>query len=573
MFGKVILILAPSPFGHLMTANSFLTRITLALFSLGVATSLRAQDPTVVLFNGKILTVDENFSMVEALAVTGERIAAVGDSQTIIALAGPGTQRIDLEGSTVIPGLIDNHLHYMRGASRWRFEARIDGITDRDEALRIISAKAKEAGPGEWVFVAGGWSEQQFSDGEGGFTTEQLDNVAPDNPVFLQKSYSRAYMNSLAAAEIGSTGSSGSARGSSKGSSRGSTGSSRGSKGGKGSGRSSGGARGTINAALQNLPERNEAQRIEDAVYFNDYLNQLGLTTIYDVGRESDGSFAPIESLKQSNQLTVRVFHTLRYNAYSANEVTNAVELIASTSPRTNSDWNGLIGMGEHVYSPVHDSSMRASLFGRDLWQQYERLAEAAAAGGWHIHEHAMQDSTAQEILNIGERLGASHPVKDLRWTLAHCDLISKESIERARDLGFTLAVHNKTAKPVVDGKDSPPVSWMEESGITWGLGSDGTVVSTVNPFHTLWWVTSGKVFPDNISIHNPVSREVALTAHTRSNAYLMFKEEDLGSLEVGKLADLVVLDRDYLSVPVDEIRDIDPTMTMVGGRVVFENK
>ena len=125
----------------------------------------------------------------------------------------------------------------------------------------------------------------------------------------------------------------------------------------------------------------------------------------------------------------------------------------------------------------------------------------------------------------------------------------------------------------MVDGKDSPPVSWMEESGITWGLGSDGTVVSTVNPFHTLWWVTSGKVFPDNISIHNPVSREVALTAHTRSNAYLMFKEEDLGSLEVGKLADLVVLDRDYLSVPVDEIRDIDPTMTMVGGRVVFENK
>ncbi|MEN8713803.1 MAG: amidohydrolase family protein [Verrucomicrobiales bacterium] len=556
-----------------MPATSFLTRVTLAFFSLGVAVSLKAQEPNVILFNGKILTVDENFSTEEALAVTGERIAAVGDSSTISAMAGPDTQRIDLEGRTVIPGLIDNHLHYMRGASRWRFEARIDGITDRDEALRIIAAKAKEAGQGEWVFVAGGWSEQQFLDGEGGFTTEQLDAAAPDNPVFLQKSYSRAYMNSLAAAEIGSTGSSGSTRGSSKGSSRSSKGSSGRSRGGKSSGRSSGGARGTINAALQNLPERSEAQRVEDAVYFNEYLNQLGLTTVYDVGRGSDGNFAPIESLQQSKKLTIRVFHTLRYQAYNVNEVNNAVELIASTSPRSNSDWFGLIGMGEHVYSPVHDSTMRASLFGRDQWQQFERLAEAAAAGGWHIHEHAMQDNTAQEILNIGERLSASHSVKGLRWTLAHCDLISKETIQRARDLGFTLAVHNKTAKPAVDGKDSPPVSWMEESGITWGLGSDGTVVATVNPFHTLWWVTSGKVFPDITSIQNPVSREAALIAHTRSNAYLMFKEKDLGSLEVGKFADLVVLDRDYLSVPVDKIRNITPTMTMVGGRVVFESK
>ena len=556
-----------------MLATSVLTRITLAFFCLGVAASLKAQAPDVILFNGKILTVDENFSTEESLAVTGERISAVGDSQTISALAGPGTQRIDLKGRTVIPGLIDNHLHYMRGASRWRFEARIDGITDRDEALRIISAKAKEVGPGEWVFVAGGWSEQQFSDGEGGFTTEQLDTAAPDNPVFLQKSYSRAYMNSLAAAEIGSAGSSGSTRGSSKGSSRSSKGSSGRSKGGKSSGRSSGGARGTINAALQNLPERSEAQRVEDAAYFNAYLNQLGLTTVYDVGRGSDGNFAPIESLQQSNKLTIRVFHTLRYQAYNANEVNDTVELIASTSPRSNSDWFGLIGMGEHVYSPVHDSTMRASMFGRDQWQQFERLAEAAAARGWHIHEHAMQDNTAQEILNIGERLGASHPVKDLRWTLAHCDLISKETIQRARDLGFTLAVHNKTAKPAVDGKDSPPVSWMEESGITWGLGSDGTVVATVNPFHTLWWVTSGKVFPDTTSIHNPVSREAALIAHTRSNAYLLFKEKDLGSLEAGKFADLIVLDRDYLSVPLDEIRNITPTMTMVGGRVVFERK
>jgi predicted amidohydrolase YtcJ len=103
-------------------------------------------------------------------------------------------------------------------------------------------------------------------------------------------------------------------------------------------------------------------------------------------------------------------------------------------------------------------------------------------------------------------------------------------------------------------------------------LGSDGTVVATINPFHTLWWVTSGKVFPNKISIRKPVSREAALIAHTRNNAYLMFKEKDLGSIEVGKLADMVVLDRDYLTVPVDEIRDIKPTMTIVNGKPVFNS-
>ncbi|MBT5813998.1 MAG: amidohydrolase family protein, partial [Opitutales bacterium] len=181
-----------------------------------------------------------------------------------------------------------------------------------------------------------------------------------------------------------------------------------------------------------------------------------------------------------------------------------------------------------------------------------------------------MQDSTAAGILDIAERLNPAHPMKELRWTIAHCDLISEATIKRAQELGLTLAVHNKTAKPAVEGRDSPPVAAMQKSGIVWGLGSDGTVVATINPFHALWWVTSGKVFPNRTSIRKPVSRAAALTAHTRSNAYLMFKEKDLGSIEVGKLADMVVLDRDYLTVPVDEIRDIKPVMTIVGGRLVY---
>jgi len=539
-------------------------------------TMAMGQQPDTIFYNGKILTADAEFSIVEAVSMSEGRFTVVGKSSDLLNQAGPNTEKVDLKGKTVIPGLIDNHMHYMRGASRWRFEARIDGVTSRAEALNIIGDKAKEAGPGKWVFVLGGWSEQQFADKAGGFTKEELDGVAPQNPVFLQKSYSRAYMNTLAEQAIGSS-SSGSGRmtggrssggGSNQSQGNRSKGNSGNSKGGGSKGSS--GARTTINKALTFIPERSEADRVDDIVYFNSYLNRLGLTTVYDVGRGSDGNFDPVKSLAESEKLTMRVYHTLRYQAYNPQEVDRAIQLINSSKPLECDDWFGLIGLGEHIYSPLHDSTMRSSFFDRGIWGQFERLVTAAASGGWHIHEHAQRDATAEGIIDIAERLNSKYPMKDLRWTVAHCDLISEGSIDRAKQLGLTLAVHNKTAKPVVEGQDSPPVGHMQKSGIIWGLGSDGTVVSTINPFHTLWWVTSGKVFPNQVSIKNPVSRKDALIAHTRSNAYMMFKEKDLGTIEAGKLADMVVLDRDYLTIPVDEIRNIKALMTVVGAKKVY---
>jgi predicted amidohydrolase YtcJ len=559
--------------------------LALACVSL-YAVVANAQHPDHVYFNAKILTVDADFSIAEAVAISDGRISAVGTNADIRKLAGSDTTQVDLEGRTVIPGLIDNHMHYMRGASRWRFEARIDGVTSRIRALEIIGDKVKKAGPGEWVFVLGGWSEQQFADAPGGFTTEELDAAAPDNPVFIQKSYSRTYMNSQAEKELyqsGGTGG-GNTRGNTGGGNRSnrqqntsnsgrSTGRTQGNRSqtGRSSSRRSGGARTVINQATRFVPARSDEQRVDDVSYFNSVLNSHGLTTVYDVGRASDGNFDPVQTLASNGDLTLRVFHSLRYQANNPLEANEAVRMIESSTPRSGDHWFGLIGIGEHTYNPLHDSSMRQSFFGDDVWAQFDKLAIAAADGGWHIHEHAQRDATAARMLDIAERINKVHPMKDLRWTIAHCDLISRESIERAKKLGMTLAIHNKTAKPAVDGRDSPPVSWMQESGIVWGLGSDSTVVSTINPFHSLWWVTSGKVFPDKTSIRTPVSRQAALTAHTRSNAFLMFKEKDLGSLEVGKLADMVVLDRDYMTIPADEIRDIKPVKTIIGGKTVYD--
>jgi predicted amidohydrolase YtcJ len=185
-----------------------------------------------------------------------------------------------------------------------------------------------------------------------------------------------------------------------------------------------------------------------------------------------------------------------------------------------------------------------------------------------------MQDGTAAWMLSISEEISKGFPTHDLRWTLGHVDLISQETVDRAKDLGWNITLANHTVKPRLEGQTSPPARMIQDSGILWGLGSDGMVVATYNPFHTLWEYTAGKIFPDIVKYESGelLTREEALIAHTRSNAAILFMEDQIGTLEAGKYADLVVLDRDYLTVPVDEIREIQPVLTIINGKIVLQS-
>src|SRR5438270_3890790 len=169
--------------------------IALTLFIIAAAAVAKAQTADTILVNGKIITVDDRFTIAEALAVRGERIIAVGSNADIEKLKAPSTRVVDLNRRTVIPGLIDNHAHFMRAAEYWHQEVRLDGVTSRKQALEMIAAKAKASAPGEWVLVLGGWSIDQFADERKGFTREELDAVAPNNPVALQLIYFRIYTN------------------------------------------------------------------------------------------------------------------------------------------------------------------------------------------------------------------------------------------------------------------------------------------------------------------------------------------------------------------------------------------
>lgn len=541
-----------------------------------------AQAPDRILYNGKILTVDQKFSTAQALAIRGERIVAVGDNATVRKLAGSATVQTDLNGRTVIPGLIDNHLHYLRGSNFMPYELRLEGVLSRKEALEKIAARAKELGPGsaigKWIFVIGGWHEQQFADKPGGFTQEELDAAAPNNPVYIQKTYSDFYMNALAikliAPAIGSL---------YKGSAHVRT--------------SNYDGRKVLYAALKYMPRAatDEApagkprvagdfgveewvvtdmpKRMREVQAFNTQLNALGLTTVYDMGY-LDGPYEPLERLLKNNDLTVRVYYPLQYYIRTPQEVPRVLDMIRTEKPLSRNHWLGVLGMGEHVYGPLHDSAFQPKqVFAQEHYDEFRKLATAAARYGWQIHEHTAVDTTIRNLLDMSEDIAKQYPIRDLRWVLAHVELITPELLERAKRLGWVIALHNHTVKPRMAGADRPPARMIQDSGIPFGLGSDGTIVATINPFHTIWEYTAGRIFPAIKAYEQLLTREEALIAHTRSNAYLLFMEKDLGTLEAGKLADLVVLDRDYMTVPLDDILNIKPVMTMAGGRIVYEAK
>src|SRR5262245_34790757 len=179
------------------------TRCVLFLVSATWSATVFAQSADTILTNGKIVTVDDQFRTVQALAIQGGRIVATGGNDEVQKLKGPATRLIDVQGRTVIPGLIDNHAHYMRAAEYWHREVRLDGVTSRKLALEMIAAKAKASAPGEWVLVLGGWALEQFTDSQAAFTREELDRVAPDNPVALQLIYFRIYTNSAGLKALG----------------------------------------------------------------------------------------------------------------------------------------------------------------------------------------------------------------------------------------------------------------------------------------------------------------------------------------------------------------------------------
>ena len=252
---------------------------------------------------------------------------------------------------------------------------------------------------------------------------------------------------------------------------------------------------------------------------------------------------------------------------------------IPQQKPFQGNDYFDHIGWGESVYGPVTTNLMRAASNTRpeDI-AQYRRIVQALAERGIHLNSHVEMVPAIDAFLDEYEAVNKIHPIKGLRWVFSHLDQVTEAQLERMKKLGMSAQLHSR---PLIQGAlmhkvhgdkawDMPPFRRVQDSGIHWGLGSDATAVTTSNPFYTLRLAVTGRMVGGQHVNRQSVSREEALIAHTRSNAYFMFQEGNLGSLAPGKYADLLVLDRDYLTVPAEEIKDIKPLLTMVGGKTVY---
>jgi len=505
-----------------------------------------AQEADILLSGGKILIVDSDFTSADSLAIKDGRILAVGSAEDVAPHRGDDTDVIELAGRTVIPGLIDNHVHFIRSAWNYQVELRLDGVTSRTEALASLKAKAAASEPGQWLTVIGGWHPAQFKDDNSDFTLAELDAVSNDHPVFLLRSYGNGFANSAAFEAVGKT--------------------------------TEGEAvilgREAMAPFTQMISWRNQTSSRAAIVDYMAALNAVGLTTVYDPGRASDGNLEPLAALAAEGPMPLRVFHTLRYNARDAASAADAMELIENgpTRPLSNDLQYGVIGLGEHIYTPVSDNPRRQQSWDEEHWTPFADISWAAARAGWPVHEHVMSQVTAHQYLDLIEAITAEVPeLPALRWTLAHANGMTDADIERAARLGVAIAVHSQ-ARMSLRTMDMPRVGSIARSGALWGLGTDGAIVSSYSPFATLEWVVAGTNIAgdEGWADDQRVSREVAFAAHTRQNAALLFMEDDLGTLEVGKLADLVVLDQDIMTVSEDDISEIRPVMTMTGGEIVY---
>ena len=552
-----------------------LMRLYVLLAAIACATPmLHAQQPApdLILTNGKIITVDERFTIAQAVAIKGDRIVAVGANQAIAQLAGPNTRRIDLMGRTVTPGLIDNHMHLLRAATTWLRELRFDGVESRKQAIDMLRARAKAVGPGEWVYNIGGWTHQQFADDPKPFTREELDQIAPNNPVSLQESYYQVFLNSPALQALGIEANKPDPQGFVQGSIMRDSG-----------GRPTGVIRGDIPATrpvAAKLPKVAPEQLEASSRALVDDMNRAGLTAVGVPGCNAD-VLDIFQKWKAQGRLNIRIFCIDGTAAATPEQVDKALALIPKIKLFQGDSYIDNIFFGESVYGPLHDPMFATKSDPKpEQLEQWRRMAMEIAKAGLPLHVHAELHDTIDAFLDQIEAVNKEHPIKSLRWTLAHVNQINAAQLDRMKNLGMYAAVHPWA---VINGAimhdefgdgayDMPPLAAIQNSGIQWGLGTDGTAANQTQPFTTLYFAVTGKMVGGRKVIRQTIGREDALIAHTRKNAYLVFQEDNLGSIQPGKLADLVVLDRDYLTVPPDQIKNIKPVMTMVGGRIVYDS-
>ncbi len=568
-------------------------RVALPAVALYVFVAAAAAEPDLILHNGKIVTVDPEFSIAEAVAVSGDRIAAVGSDEVVRALAGPGTQVSDLGGRTVLPGLIDTHTHPL-GAAMYEFDHRVPDMDTIADVLAYFAARAKVVPEGQWirlqqVFITR-LREQRYP------TREELDRAAPKHAAYFRTGPD-ASLNSLALELSGID--------KEFRVPRGQLGRIERDESGEPTGIIRSGAHLIRFTESQRQPQRgDQRQRLKEL--FAAY-NRVGLTTVAD--RNANPTAVGLyEDLLESDELTVRLFVSHAIDAQQPLEDIEAAISKLARHPRSRPDpmlWIGGIkffmdggmltgsaymrepwGVSE-VYS-ITDPSYRGLRFvppGKSY-----AITRLALAHGLQPTAHAVGDGAVHALLDAYGEINDEFLVAPMRPCITHSNFMSPEAIERMAELGVVADLQPAWLER--DGatllkqfgaarlRYFQPYRSLVRAGVTVGGGSDhmqkvGSMrsINPYNPFFGMWITLrrQPRWMDEALGPQERITREEAVRLYTANNAYITFSEHEKGTIEAGKLADMVVLDRDILECPLDEVRQIEVERTYLGGQLVYE--
>ena len=540
----------------------FLFIVAAAIAGLADAQSTCSGARDLHLTNGKIMTMDRQNTVVSEVTIQNGRFTAVGrtgDTRT-----SPCTRTINLRGRTVTPGLIDNHNHIVLLGIRPGHDTRLETAASIKDVQTAIAARAKSVPAGEFITAMGGWNQVQFAEKRLP-TSAELDAAAPNHPVIVYQAFTGpAAVNTRAKAFF-----------TSKGVAVNDT--------------------GTIAANAPSVAALNALRSVQT---FDDqkrgtadamaYAASVGLTTNVDMGAFLLPGQADIQdSFTFDGLATADPFHM--YDAFQAlhreNKMTTRLRIFF-LSMDTRPDVPMLKQRMQNTFQGLGDDMLKISGIGEFASQwplfgavtppaNYETALQLIAKQGWAFQQHSLSLAEDQLTASTFEKVNAITPIKDLRWSVAHVPRIDQATVNRFKAVGAAIAIHPFEYLAGAAGA-GPPLRMILDSGIHAGAGSDAAQISTLNPWLIIYYMVTGKNSSGVlINDKQQVTRAEALRLYTADNGWFLSEENQVGSIEIGKLGDVVALSGDYFDaakVPDEAIRKLKSVLTVVDGKVVYDD-
>ncbi|WP_410741215.1 amidohydrolase [Citrobacter koseri] len=530
----------------------------------------------VILHHGLFTTLDKSNPTASAVAVKDGKFLAVGGDAEIMAFAGPVTKVVDLKGKRVLPGLIDNHTHVVRGGLNYNMELRWDGVRSLADAMDMLRRQVAITPAPQWVRVVGGFTEHQFVEKRLP-TIEEINAIAPDTPVFLLHLYDRALLNAAALRAVGYTKETPEPPGGEI------TRDAKGNPTGLLLARPNAGI---LYATLAKGPKLPFDYQVNSTRHFMRELNRLGVTGVIDAGggfQNYPDDYAVIQKLADENLMTVRLAYNL-FTQKPQEEKEDFLNWTRSVTYKQGNDYFRHNGAGEMlVFSAADFEDFRQPRpdMPPEMEGELEEVVRILAENRWPWRLHATYDETISRALDVFEKVNQDIPLEGINWFFDHAETISERSIDRIAALGGGIAVQHRMAyqgEYFVErygagaAEATPPIARMLEKGVKVSAGTDATRVASYNPWVSLAWMITGKtvggmqLYPRR----NCLDRETALRMWTENVTWFSNEEGKKGRIQAGQFADLIVPDKDFFACAEDEISFLSSELTMVGGKIVW---